>query len=396
MKKIITLTLSIVAAVAVMLSFSITSFAASSAVDVKLSRTSITYVGTVQRPSVTVKDKQGKALTYKKDFTVSYSDWNSKNVGSYKVTVKMIGKYSGTKTYTYKIQPQTNVTPKLNKNAFTMNGKAQKPAVTVKDVNGNKLVANKDYTLSYSNAKSKNIGRYTVTVKMKGNYSGSKTYPYYINPKPINFLSSAKGGFEGVENGFRLTWESHGSNPISGYQIQYATKSNFANAATVTINNPNLLSKAILGRAGNTRYYVRIRTYKKIGSGTFYSDWNSGTKSVVTLKKTCNHSIRVGNTGVWVNSKNDAMKYWELYSNSLNDRFKKDQITHLEYNNTSVGRCEMWNCRECKKWTVEFHYEVTNHVCHDSTPTISDGKEHDAVCDVCGKVMYSYISKPND
>ena len=177
----------------------------------------------------------------------------------------------------------TNVTVKLNRNTFTTNGKVQRPSVTVYDSKGKKLEYKKDFTVEYSNWSSKNVGRYTVTVKMIGNYGGTKTFPYYINPKPTEFVPSNKGGFKAISKGFTLKWNKQASQ-TTGYQIQYATKRDFSNAATITIANPNTTSKTIKGRAGNTRYYVRVRTYKKIGSGTFYSNWNSGVKSVVTLR----------------------------------------------------------------------------------------------------------------
>lgn len=156
---------------------------------ITLSRTKINYVGTVQRPTVTVTDAKGKALTYKKDFTVDYSNWNSKDVGTYKVTVKMIGKYSGSAVYSYKIVPQTNVTAKLNRTDIKKTGTVQRPTVTVKDYKNNNLVYKKDFTVDYSNWNSKNEGVYTVTVKLMGNYSGSHTYKYYINDSnylPLN------------------------------------------------------------------------------------------------------------------------------------------------------------------------------------------------------------------
>lgn len=154
-----------------------------------LSRTNITYVGTVQRPTVTVKDSRGNQLTYKKDFTVDYSDWNSTNVGAYTVTVNYIGKYSGKVTYTYYITPQSNVTPKLNRTVITKNGTVQRPTVTVTDSRGKNLVYKTDFTVAYSDWNSKDEGVYTVTVNMCGNYSGSKTYKYYIDDKnslPLN------------------------------------------------------------------------------------------------------------------------------------------------------------------------------------------------------------------
>ena len=148
---------------------------------ITLSRTKINYVGTVQRPTVKVTDAKGNALTYKKDFTVDYSNWNSKAVGTYKVTVKMIGKYSGSAVYSYKIVPQTNVTPKLNRIDIKKTGTVQRPTVTVKDYKNNALTYKKDFTVDYSNWSSKNEGVYTVTINLMGNYSGSYTYKYYIN-----------------------------------------------------------------------------------------------------------------------------------------------------------------------------------------------------------------------
>ena len=251
---------------------------------VSISKTSYTYTGKVQVPTVTVKNSQGNELVLGKDYKITYQNKSSIKAGSYNIRVDFIGdRYEGLKRVTYKINPLTNSIAKLNTNVFTTNGKVQKPTVTVKNVYGSKLTNGTHYTVTYSNANSKNVGRYTVTVKMKGNYSGTMTFPYYINPKPTEFVPSNKGGFKAISKGFTLKWNKQASQ-TTGYQIQYATKSDFSNAATITIANPNTTSYTIKGRAANTRYYVRVRTYKKIGTGTFYSSWNSGTKSVVTLK----------------------------------------------------------------------------------------------------------------
>ncbi|MDE5965060.1 MAG: InlB B-repeat-containing protein [Eubacterium sp.] len=174
-------------------------------------------------------------------------------------------------------------TIKLSKYSFTYNGKVQKPNAIVKDSKGNTLKLNKDYTVTYSNANSKTLGKYTVTIKFKGNYTGTKTIGYHINPKGTEFVPSNKGGFKAIKNGFTLKWNKQASQ-TTGYQIQYATKSDFSNAASVTITNTNTTSYTFKNRAGGTRYYVRIRTYKKANGKTYFSAWNSGTKSVVTLK----------------------------------------------------------------------------------------------------------------
>ena len=71
-----------------------------------------------------------------------------------------------------------------------------------------------------------------------------------------------------------------GLQECDGYQIQYATKSNFKpvktfskKASTVTVKN---LKKG-------TKYYVRVRVYKKIFGKTYYGEWSN--KKVVKIAK---------------------------------------------------------------------------------------------------------------
>ena len=71
----------------------------------KLAANTFVYNGKARNPVVTVKDSAGKVLKKGTDYTVTYAS-GRKNVGTYKVTVKMIGKYSGTKVLTFKINPQ--------------------------------------------------------------------------------------------------------------------------------------------------------------------------------------------------------------------------------------------------------------------------------------------------
>ena len=73
---------------------------------------------------------------------------------------------------------------KLSATTYTYNGKVQKPSVTVKDSKGKALKNGTDYTVSYPKGM-KNVGKYTVKVTLKGNYSGSKSMTYNINPKAV-------------------------------------------------------------------------------------------------------------------------------------------------------------------------------------------------------------------
>lgn len=154
--------------------------------------TSKAFNGKVQKPAVKV-ELDGKELSAD-DYEVEYSAPNSKNAGSYTVSVIGKGGYKGkTEAATYKITKASiagkAVALSWTKKAY--NGKVQKP--TVAKVNGKALKLNTDYTVKYSNAKSTKVGTYKVTVTGKGNYAGTaKVVTYQIakaNPMTVKALN---------------------------------------------------------------------------------------------------------------------------------------------------------------------------------------------------------------
>lgn len=70
---------------------------------VKLSKTSCTYSGNAKKPSVTVT-LGGKTLVKDTDYRLTYS--NNIKIGTAKATVTGIGKYSGSKSASFKINPK--------------------------------------------------------------------------------------------------------------------------------------------------------------------------------------------------------------------------------------------------------------------------------------------------
>lgn len=114
------------------------------------------------------------------DFTLTYQ--NNVNKGTAKVYIKGKGNYSGSCSLTFSITARPVSTLKITVPSATYNGKAQKPAVTVK-YNNYKFKNGTDYTLSYKN--NTKIGTATVTVKGKGKLSGTKSVTFKINAKPI-------------------------------------------------------------------------------------------------------------------------------------------------------------------------------------------------------------------
>ena len=164
---------------------------------------------------------------------------------------------------------------------YTYNGKTQKPTVTVKNSNGKALKNGTDYTVSYSSG-CKNVGRYTVKVTLKGNYSGTKSLTYNINPKgtSVSKVTAAK-------KGFKVTWKKQATQ-TTGYEVQYSTDKNFKKGnKTVNITKNSITSKSVSKLSAKKKYYVRVRTYKTVkvnGKNVkLYSGW-SKVKSVTTKK----------------------------------------------------------------------------------------------------------------
>ncbi len=234
----------------------------------KLSTTSYTYNGKVKKPTVTIKDYAGKTIS-SSNYTVTYAS-GRKNVGTYKVTIKMKGNYTGAKTLTFKINPISISKCKLNLSATncTYNGKIKTPTVTVKNANGTKLTKNTHYTVTYASGR-KNVGTYKVTIKMKGNYTGTKTLTFKINPKAASVNTLTAGSKKLTVKLNRSLQQS------TGYQIQYSTSKTFKNAKTKTITSYKTSSTNLTGLKGKTTYYVRVRTYKTVGKTKYYSNWSS-------------------------------------------------------------------------------------------------------------------------
>ena len=167
----------------------------------------------------------------------------------------------------------------LSATSYTYNGKNRKPAVTVKDVDGDTIKAS-EYTVAYPK-NCKNVGKYTVTIKFKNHYTGTVKKTYEIKPKSTSISKVTAG-----KKKFTVKWKKQATQ-TTGYQIQYSTSSKFKNAKTVTVSKNSTTSKTVSKLSGKKKYYVRVRTYKTVkvnGKNTkIYSSW-SKAKTVTTKK----------------------------------------------------------------------------------------------------------------
>lgn len=147
---------------------------------ITLTTTSYVYDGNTKKPGYTVKNGS-TTLTKDKDFTVSYQ--NNENPGTAKVVFKGIGSYTGTVTKTFTIKKNiASAVVTIGTTAYTYDGTAKKPGYTIKYA-GTSLVNNTDFTVAYKN--NVNAGLATVVFTGKGNFGGTKSVSFRINPKSI-------------------------------------------------------------------------------------------------------------------------------------------------------------------------------------------------------------------
>ena len=187
-------------------------------------------------------------------------------------------------------------TPKITKSSssLTYNGKDRSPSVYVYDgstklTKYNAATGEGDYKISMAKSH-KNVGKWTITVTLCGNYAGSAKTTFNIIPKGTSLkkVTSTKA------KTFTVTWnkqtEKMSTKQITGYQIQWSTSSTFAKdnhtkkVAGVNSASKTITSKDWSGIKGGKTYYVRIRTYTTTSSGTYYSSWSTKSLKVTTKK----------------------------------------------------------------------------------------------------------------
>ncbi len=139
------------------------------------------YTGEAIEPAMTVKAKvNGKLVTLKAgQYKAVYK--NNVKAGTASVTVTGTGFFKGSVTASFKITRVSLKSASLEYTKAAFTGKALKPAATVKASVGGRLVTlvkGTDFTVKYTNNTEK--GTATVTIKGKGNFTGTITKTFII------------------------------------------------------------------------------------------------------------------------------------------------------------------------------------------------------------------------
>lgn len=120
------------------------------------------------------------------------------------------------------------------------------------------------------------VGKTTITITAAETSKYKKTVKQItvtVRPKKSKITSASSPQKEQM----LIKWKKVSN--VTGYQIQYATNSSFKSAGTYTSSNKYTGVKFTNASRGK-RYYVRVRTYKKVNGTNYYSKW-SAKKSVV-------------------------------------------------------------------------------------------------------------------
>ena len=193
------------------------------AVAVTWADTALTYTGAAQAPTASAEGVNGETLSlgvsgaqtdagtdYTATASIASVTGGNDNPDNYTLTAD---------TTTFSIAPKaTTFTVTLDETTFTENGAEQKPGVTVQD--GETVLTEGNYSLSFEPAESILPGSYTVTATGVGNYAGSSgTAGYSIIGKPGYVSLSLSNGQTALTASY--VFQDNGAD-ITGYSVAVA------------------------------------------------------------------------------------------------------------------------------------------------------------------------------
>jgi len=208
----------------------------------------------------------------------------------------------------------------LSATSYVYNGKVKTPTVTVKDSAGKTLKEGTDYTVTYASGR-KNAGTYKVTVKMKGNYSGTKTLTFKILPKAaistqpktqkVEVGDTIKFTVKATGTGLKYQWQSSSNGKTwKNCSSSSAKKATFTFTGK-TSHDGNYYRCKVTDSAGNTVYTSKVRAY-------VLGIEEQPVKKTVTKGKTAKFSVEATGhslTYQWQYS-TDGGKTWKNCSSS--------------------------------------------------------------------------------
>ena len=212
----------------------------------------------------------------------------AKKVGTVKITATSAATSNykaASKTVTIKVVPAatTSLTADNQATGIKLSWKKVTGANGYKIYRGTTLIKTitSAATITFADTKANTNGtKYVYKVVAKAS-TGDSTLP-----KSVTVYRVARPALTSVTNSAasKMTVKWGKNAKASGYLIQYSTSKTFASGnKTVTVTGASTVSRVIASLAKGKTYYVRIRTYKTVGSAKYWSTW-SASRSVKISK----------------------------------------------------------------------------------------------------------------
>ena len=203
----------------------------------------------------------------------------------------------------------------LSTSTYAYDGKAKKPGVTVK-LNGKTLKNGTDYTASYSN--NTKVGTAKVTIKGKGNYTGSvsKTYSIKNNFKKATVSSISTKAFTGKNITQSITVKYNGKTLKKGtdYTVSYSNNKSIG-TATVKITGKGSYTGTITKtfKINPAKQEIQKLTAK---SKAFFVDWaQKGSATGYEIQYATNSKFTSAKKVTITNNKTDTKTISKLSGN---------------------------------------------------------------------------------
>ena len=97
-------------------------------------------------------------------------------------------------------------------------------------------------------------------------------------------------------------------------------------------------------------------TKKKTQINSNYTEVNVN----VAENKKCdgnNHGMSTGNTGLWFETKDEAIATYKSEIKKWGDKWTNDEISDDEYYKNCPYGYEVWSCPYCNKWTLNYYLD---------------------------------------
>ena len=246
-----------------------------------------TYTGSAIKPNPVVKmTLNGSTVTLTKDtdYTVTYS--NNTNLGTATVTVTGKGNFTGTKSTTFKINPDSSHLVDKPTNSYCSGAIYKGSSQTITKSAGT------GYT--FSNNTGTNVGSYTVTAKLKTNYrwkgntSGDVQFTCTIGAKNISNIdiSMQNQQYDGTAK-TPIPVVKDGSKTLTAntdYTIGSYSNNTNVGTASLTITGKGNYTGTATGTfeiiSSDTPFYIKDTTYMKLEDNRINTKLKSGINSI--------------------------------------------------------------------------------------------------------------------